>query len=313
MAEKKQYRLITRSDLDGLVCATLLKHLDIISEIVFVHPKDVQDGKVEITENDITTNLPYQPGAYMCFDHHHSELTRNAGNMPENYILDIKAPSAAQVVYEYYGGAPAFPGLMEDIMDGVNDADSAQFSKDEVLNPTGWVLLNFITDSRTGLGRFRHFRVSNYTLMMDLIDMCKVARNIDDVLINPDIQERVQFYKNSAKKAEEQLKRCSVVYDKVVVFDTRNEEEIYPTNRFMIYALFPEVPISIHQMWGLRKQNTVLAIGKSIFNRGSKADIGNLMLNYNGGGHIAAGTCQLDNEKADDQLKEIVDALNAAG
>ncbi len=308
----KQYRLVTRSDLDGLVSATLLKKLNLINDIKFVHPKDVQDGTVEITENDITTNLPYNEKAYLCFDHHHSEIERLGGEMPESYILDANAPSAAQVVFEYYGGAETFHDIIPDMMAGVNQADSAQFNKDEVLNPTGWVLLSFLTDPRTGLGRFREFRISNYNLMMELIDICLHAKTIEEVLANPDVQERVVLYNEYAQRAKDQLLSCGKMHGKIVVFDPRNEENIYPTNRFMIYALYPEATISIHAMWGLKQQNTVLAIGKSIFDRSSKADIGSLMLKYNGGGHKAAGTCQVENDEADTKLKEIVDALNAA-
>ncbi len=310
--EKKKYRLVTRSDLDGLVSATLLKKLDLIDEIKFVHPKDVQDGIVEITENDITTNIPYNKNAYISFDHHHSELER-LGELPPNYILDVKAPSAAQVVYEYYGGEETFHDIIPDMMDGVNQADSAQFDLEDVLNPKGWALLSFLTDPRTGLGRFREFRISNYNLMMDLIDICLVEKSIDAVLENPDVKERVEMYQDYEEKAKDQIKRLSTVYGKTVVFDPRNEENIYPTNRFMIYALFPEATVSIHAMWGLKKQNTVFAVGKSIFNRSSRADIGSIMLKHGGGGHIPAGTCQVVNEEAEIKIKEIVEAINAAG
>ena len=53
MSDKK-YRLITRSDFDGLVCAVLLKEMNLIEDIKFVHPKDMQDGLIEVNENDIS-------------------------------------------------------------------------------------------------------------------------------------------------------------------------------------------------------------------------------------------------------------------
>ena len=272
MSDQK-YRLVTRSDFDGLACAILLTEMNLIDEIKFVHPKDMQDGKVAITDRDITTNLPYVAGAHLAFDHHASETVRNTGERPKNYIIYPGAPSAARVVYECYGGKDRFPSSFDDMMIAVDKGDAAEFSRDEILDPTGWVLLNYLMDSRTGLGRFREFRVSNYQLMMDLIQYLR-DHNIDEVLALPDMVERVTLYFDHAAKAKEQIKRCTTVYGNLVVLDLRNEETIFAVNRFMIYALFPETNISIHAMWGVQKQNTVFATGKSITNRTSKTSNG---------------------------------------
>lgn len=307
----QKYRLVTRSDFDGLVCAVLLNELDMIDDIKFVHPKDMQDGKVEISARDITTNLPFVPGVHLAFDHHLSETYRNPGERP-NHIIYPDAPSAARVVFEHYGGKSRFPAAFLEMMDAVDKGDSAQFTRDEILNPTNWVLLNYLMDSRTGLGRFREFRVSNYQLMMDLIKYCR-DHGIDDILQLPDVKERVELYFDHAEKAKDQLKRCSTVYKNLVVLDLRNEEMIYATNRFTIYALFPETNISIHVLWGVQKQNTVFATGKSIINRSSNTNIGELMLKYGGGGHENAGTCQIENDKAEAVLKELVAKINADG
>lgn len=306
-----KFRLVTRSDFDGLVCAVLLNELDMINEIKFVHPKDMQDGKIDITSNDITTNLPYVAAAHIAFDHHESETLRNTGDRT-NHIISATAPSAARVVYDYYGGAAAFPNITEDMMDAVDKADSAQFNRDEILNPSDWVLLNYLMDSRTGLGRFREFRVSNYQLMMDLIQYCR-SHGIAEILQLPDVKERIEIYHAHAEKAHEQLMRCSTVHNNLVVLDLRNEETIWATNRFMIYALFPQCNISIHVLWGMQKQNTVFATGKSILDRGSKTDVGALMLEFGGGGHNAAGTCQVDNDKAEDSLRTLITRINADG
>lgn len=306
-----KFRLVTRSDFDGLVCAVLLNELDMIDDIKFVHPKDMQDGKIDITGNDITTNLPYVAAAHMAFDHHESETIRNTGERA-NHIISATAPSAARVVYEYYGGAKAFPNITADMMDAVDKADSAQFNRDEILNPHDWVLLNYLMDSRTGLGRFREFRVSNYQLMMDLIKYCR-NHGIKDILQLPDVKERIEIYHAHADLAHDQLKRCSTVYNNLVVLDLRNEETIWATNRFMIYALYPQCNISIHVMWGVQKQNTVFATGKSILDRGSNTDVGALMLEFGGGGHNAAGTCQVDNDKAEDSLRTLIKRINADG
>lgn len=306
-----KFRLVTRSDFDGLVCAVLLKDLDIIDDILFVHPKDMQDGKVDINPNDITTNLPYVKGCHLAFDHHLSETVRNDSNI-ENHIIDANAPSAARVVYDYYGGAQKFPNIAVDMMDAVDKGDSAQFNRDEVLNPGGWVLLNFIMDARTGLGRFRDFRISNYQLMMKLIDYCK-QHTIEEILALPDVKERIELYQEHNTKAKEQIQRCASVHKNLVVLDLLNEETIYATNRFVVYALFPDCNISIHKMWGLKKQNTVFAIGKSILNRSSNTNVGELCLKYGGGGHLNAGTCQIDNQQAESALQDIITQINADG
>ena len=303
-------RLVTRSDFDGLVCAMLLKEMDLIDEIKFVHPKDVQDGKVELSENDITTNLPYDKRVGLAFDHHESELLRND---PEEYkgkyIIDGHAKSAARVVYDYYGGAEKFTRVSEEIMLAVDKGDSADFTEEEILNPTGWVLMNFLMDARTGLGRFHTFRISNYDLMMELIDYC-VDHNINQVLELPDVKERVDMYFEQQELFKAQLQKITKIHDKVAVIDLRNEETIYTGNRFMVYAMWPEVEISVHVAWGFKKQNTAVMIGKSIINKNSDFNIGELCLSYGGGGHANAGTCQLDNDKVDAELPNIIDKLN---
>ena len=306
----RRFRLVTRSDMDGLVCAVLLNELKMIDEIKFVHPKDMQDGKIDINDHDITTNLPYVPGVHLAFDHHASEVLRNTEY--DNHIIDPKAPSAARVVFDYYGGWARFGNISPDMMVAVDKADAARFSKEDILEPKGWELLSFLMDARTGLGRFHNFRISNYQLMMQLIDYCR-NHGIGDILQLPDVKERVDIYFDHAPKAREQILRCSKVYNNLVVLDLRNEETIWATNRFTIYALFPETNISIHQMWGLKQQNTVFATGKSILNRSSKTNIGTLMLEYGGGGHENAGTCQIANDQADKVLAELIARINQDG
>ena len=309
MEQKK--RLVTRSDFDGLACAMMLREMDLIDEIKFVHPKDVQDGKVELTENDITTNLPYDPRVSLAFDHHESEIDRlRAQETGHKLVIDPNARSAARVVYDYYGGKAAFPGLSEELLAAVDKGDSADFTVDEILNPKGWVLLHYLMDPRTGLGRFREFRISNYDLMMELISYC-MDHPIDEILALPDVKERVDLYFEQAEAFKAQLRRIARVEGKVVVLDLRSEEIIHAGNRFMIYALYPEAEISVHVAWGFRKQNTAVMIGKSIVNKASRADIGELCLRYGGGGHRNAGTCQLDNDTVDRLLPDIIAALNA--
>ena len=304
-------RLVTRSDFDGLVCAMLLKELDIIDDIKFVHPKDVQDGKIELSENDITTNLPFDPRVGLAFDHHESELRRlEKQEYKDKFIIEGQAKSAARVVYNYYGGKQKFKRVSEEIMVAVDKGDSADFTEEEILNPTGWVLMNFIMDARTGLGRFHDFRISNYDLMMELIDYC-VNHTIDEVLELPDVKERIELYFEQQEKFKEQLDRLAKVEGNVVLLDLRGEDTIYSGNRFMIYAMYPKAQISVHVAWGFKKQNTAVMIGKSIINKSSDFNIGDLCLEYGGGGHANAGTCQLDNDIVDKELPNIIKKLNS--
>jgi nanoRNase/pAp phosphatase (c-di-AMP/oligoRNAs hydrolase) len=305
----ERYRLVTRSDFDGLVCAALLRQMDILGDVKFVHPRDVQDGKVELGPSDITTNLPYQPGVHLAFDHHSSEMVRIT-RRHDNHVIWPGAESAARVVYEYYGGAPVFPNITEELMDAVDKADAAQFTLEEILHPEGWVLLNFLMDPRTGLGRFRDFRISNYQLMMQLIDAC-TTKTVQQILRTKDVAERVELYREHAERAKEQVLRCATVHGKLVVLDLRDEDVIHPTNRFMVYALFPQCNVSMHVLWGRQQLNTVFATGKSILDRSSRTNIGELMLSYGGGGHDAAGTCQASNTRAPKVLGELIERINA--
>ncbi|MEV6346841.1 exopolyphosphatase [Actinoplanes sp. NPDC051851] len=305
-----KYRLVTRSDFDGLVCAVLLRHLDMIDEsnILFVHPKDVQDGVVEVTDRDILTNLPYDSRAYLVFDHHHSETLRAEGDR-SNHVIDADAPSAARVIYDHFGGKARFPKVSDDLMLAVDQADSADYSLTDILSPAGWTLLNFLMDSRTGLGRFRNFRISNYQLMMQLIDACIEHSDVHEILALPDVSERAKLFHDCSARFVEQLHRVSRLDGDVVLVDLRDEEVIEAGNRFMVYALFPEARISIHVIWGRQKLNTVFACGKSILDRTSPVDIGEVMLRYGGGGHIAAGTCQIPHDESDRVEREIIDSL----
>lgn len=303
-------RLVTRSDFDGLACAMMLKEIGLIDEIKFVHPKDVQDGKIELFKTDITTNLPYDQRVGLAFDHHESEEDRlRATETSGKLIIDPNARSAARVLYNYYGGRDKFPRISDELMEAVDKGDSADFTEEEILHPSGWVLLHYLMDARTGLGRFHDFRISNYDLMMELIDYC-LEHTVEEILELPDVKERVELYFEQEKLFKEQLQRIAKVDGDCVILDLRNEEVIHAGNRFMIYALYPEAKYSIHVVWGFKKQNTAVMIGKSIINKSGVVDIGQLCLAYGGGGHHNAGTCQLANDEVDTLLPSIIMAIN---
>ena len=301
------YTLYTRSNFDGLVCAALLKEIGIIDEVKFVHPKDVQDGKIQLGSTDITASLPYCSGVYMAFDHHSSEAVRTK-NAKDNYIIEPAAPSSARIIYEYFGGEDRFSSTLYDLMEAVDNADCTSFSEEDILNPQGWVLLNYLMDPRTGLGRYRNFSISNYNLMLKLVDLCS-QKSITEIMEDPDIRERVALYNEEQEKFKEQIKRCTRVEGKVAILDVKNEEVIHVGNRFMVYALFPECNVSVHTFYGKQNQNTVFAVGKSIINRSCPVDIGAMMYEYAGGGHVNAGTCQVNNDKADETLVSILERI----
>ncbi|TXK86080.1 exopolyphosphatase [Paenibacillus sp. N3.4] len=303
-------RLITRSDFDGLVCAMLFTKLNMVDEMKFVHPKDMQDGLVEVNENDILANVPYVAGCGLWFDHHSSELERMGEKVDFKGETRI-APSAARVVYDYYGGQATF-GDIDDIMQGVDKADAAQFSKEDILNPSGWDLLSFIMDARTGLGRYRDYRISNYQLMEELVEHC-ATKSVAEIMELPDVKERVARYFELDVLYRDMLQTYTRTEGNVIITDLRDVETIYPGNRFMVYALYPEQNISIWIVDGRNKQNCVFACGHSIVNRTSKTNIGALMLQNGGGGHHATGTCQVSYEQSEEILNKIVETMRADG
>ena len=299
-------RLVTRSDFDGLICAVLLKHIGKVDSIKFVHPKDLQDGLFAVTPDDVLTNVPFVAGCGLWFDHHATELDRVVGKIPFTGECRL-APSAARVVYEHFGGAKTFPG-MEEMMLGVDKADSAQFTPDEILNPTGWNLLSFIMDSRTGLGRFRDYRISNYQLMFDLIEAC-LKLSIDQILQLPDVQERVQRYFQHDALFRKMVSDHSTTVGNVIVSDLRDVDPIYCGNRFLVYAMHPEQNCSIWIVNGRDNRNVSFACGHSIVNKTCTVDLGATLRKLNGGGHRVAGTCQVDHEVVSATLTALIAAM----
>lgn len=297
-------RLVTRSDFDGLVCGMLLKEKGIIDCWQFVHPKDLQDGLFEANVDDVLANVPYVKGCGMWFDHHVSEQDRVGWNIGEVGGESRLAPSAARIIYDYYGGHEAFPGF-DELIEAVDKVDSGNLTVDEILNPTGWILMGFISDPRTGLGRFRDFRISNLQLMEELINYC---RNIpvEQVLENPDVEERVKMYFEQNELFKEMILKHTTVDKNVIITDLRDVSPIYTGNRFLIYSLFPEQNISCWIVDGRAKMNVSIACGYSIINRSAKSHVGKLMLEYGGGGHERVGTCQVPYNDADKALAEIV-------
>lgn len=301
-------RLLTRSDYDGLMCAVLLKELDMYEKIQFVHPKDIQDGQVAVTDQDILVNIPYVPGCGIWFDHHTSEDERGIAEKGAFVGASWPAPSCARVIYEHYGGDEKL-GKFKEMLEAADKADAAQFTRDEILNPERWVLLSFMMDPRTGLGRYRDYRVSNYQLMLDLIENLRTM-SVDDILALPDVQERVNRYEEHKSHFLQMMFEYSRAEGDVIVTDLRDIPETYVGNRHVIYALYPYQNISIRIFDGRDKEVCVFSVGYSILNRTSTVDVGSLMLKYGGGGHKAVGTCQVPYEQAEEVLEEMLQYIN---
>lgn len=308
MSEDKKYRLVTRADFDGVVAGGLMIELGLIDDVVFAEPKAMQDGLIEITEHDITTNLPYVEGVHLCFDHHVSE-TERVGER-DNHIIDPDAPSAARVVYNYFGGKDKFPAIPDELMEAVDRADSAQFTEEDILAPEPWTLLNYILDPRTGLARFENFEISHEQLMKDMMVYVR-HHPVEEILTIPDVEERTHLYLEHEEKFEIQLRDNSKIHDKVVVTDLRDEDVIYAGNRFTIYAIYPDCSVSIQLTQTPDGTKTIMAVGKSILDRSNTANIGSIMLEHGGGGHANAGTCQIENARAEEVLDELIKRLNA--
>lgn len=311
MEPSSKYRLLTRSDLDGLICAVLLKYLDLIEEIQLVdHPSQMQTREIPVSKKDITANLPYVPGVYLAIDHHVSEMLRNK-TAPE-HIIDPEAPSAARVVYNYFGGKEKFPDFYDEMMTAVDRADSGQFSRDEILHPDGWPLLNFLVDQRTGIENWGTFRISEETFKLELIDAC-MRMKIQDILDLPDVRERIAVYFAYEKEYKKQLQASASIIGPILVLDFRDQPLIYPGNRFIVYALYPECNISVL----IRRDSddeakVTFSVGKSIINPTATVNIGELMLRYGGGGHRAAGACHVPGDQAERVYQELIAALEAS-
>ena len=300
-------RLVTRSDFDGLACGALLLEAGIIDSWTFAHPKDLQDGLVPVDENDCLANVPYVEGCGLWFDHHSSEHERQ--QLAGKYKGESRsAPSCARIIYEYYGGQERFGHYYDDMMEAVDKVDSGNLTIDEVQNPTGWILVGFLMDPRTGLGRWRNFTIPNYRLMEVLMHACR-TKTTEEILAMPDVQERIEIYNEQTEKFKEMVRAHTRVEKDVIITDLRGVDPIYTGNRFMIYSMYPEQNISAWIVSGKGGKGCSAAVGYSILNRTSQVNVGSLMLKYGGGGHRAVGTCQFSDENMDTELPKMLDEL----
>jgi oligoribonuclease NrnB/cAMP/cGMP phosphodiesterase (DHH superfamily) len=306
-------RLLTRSDFDGSVCTAILEELGLIDDILYVHPKDMQDNKIEVSPNDILANIPFVKGGGLWFDHHSSEHGRlQVEGKCEG--ASKKAPRAAQVVYDYYKQNKAYADKLrkfEELIQIVGKADSAKFTKEDILHPKGWIMLAFIADPRTGLGYKRNFTISNFDLMKQLPKLLR-TKTVEEILSLSDFKERVKLYHEENKKYEQLITKSARTEGDVIVIDLRDCEAIPVGNRFLEYVLYPDQNISIRIANGKNKAFAMISVGNSIINNTSRINVGSLTLQYGGGGHERVGTCQVAYEDVDRVVNEMLNVISAS-
>jgi hypothetical protein len=295
MEYEKKYRLVTRSNFDGIVNTALLLELGIINEICYVQPRQIQDGSFPVSQDDIVTNLPYVTGVHMAFDHR-LDLQGDT-KLNDHHALFSDAASVSEVIWEYYGGEKRFGKKLYPLVEAANRSKKADFTEAEIRDPKGWDQLIFLTDPRSGLGRFRDFRISNYALMQKLPALL-LEMEIDDILNDPDVKARIALCEHYHDAFIEQLQNRTEYRDGIATLDLREVEKIYPGNRFMLYALFPDTKISIHIFPSKKEGESVFALGKSIFHKNHPIDLHQLLAPYGGGGHAHAATCQVPDHQA---------------
>jgi nanoRNase/pAp phosphatase (c-di-AMP/oligoRNAs hydrolase) len=301
----KRYRLVTKRDLDGLASAILLKEIDLVDRIAFAHPQEIASGLFPITEDDITAGLPYRAEAHLVFDHYPDA---SAASRPRsNAVVDTTMPSTSRVIYRHYGRT-AFARVSRDMLHAVDKGFGGAIGISDILNPSGWMLLNHLIDHRTRLEQFAQFSVATDQLMISLNDYGR-EHTIWEILTLPAVEERTEVYFAHMERHKEQLLRCSVVHSNLVVADLRQEPVIYPGNRFMIYALFPECNVSMQVTLDAGRDHPTIAVGKSVLDRSYSKDLGAIMRRYGGGGHANAGACSIRCDQAEPVKDQLIRKL----
>lgn len=298
----KRYRLVTKGDFDGMVSGVLLKHRRLIAKAAFVHPREIESGRFAITGDDVTAGLPYRESAHLAFDHY-----RPAG-LPasvKNLVTDTGAHSASRVIFGHYG-ADRFFGTHAEMVEAVDRHNSALISSDDILYPTGWTLLGFLIDNRTGLQDYGKHRLTHDELMNHLISEAG-TRSVWEILDLPDVEERLNLYFACVEDCKSQILRRSSVHANLVVTDIRGEKTVYPGNKFLTYALFPECDVSLHVSHA--GALTLFSAGKSVLDRNCRLDIGVIMKKFGGGGHPGAGACRVEEHLAEETLSRLIKEL----
>jgi oligoribonuclease NrnB/cAMP/cGMP phosphodiesterase (DHH superfamily) len=318
-------RLVTRADFDGLVCGALLTKFEAIDAYLFVEPKFMQDGMVEIRAGDIIANLPYHSSCTLWFDHH---ITNTTPDFPKPIVLGKGgfrlAPSAARVVYEYYKELAMSQrpiGTDEEqtirltndeiiafldserikyLLHETDRIDAGKLEPQDVLDPQGYVLISMTTDGRNA---------GDEPYWLRIIELLRDAP-LEDVLRDPEVSRRCQQIRDEQEQLRKLLLARTTMKRNVIYVDLRGIDEIPDGNRFLIFTLFPQGNIQVKVADDKQRENTTsISVGYNIFNSTSNVNVGELLSHYGGGGHKVVGSCRVPTDQADQAIREIVAAV----
>ncbi|HXV48340.1 MAG TPA: DHH family phosphoesterase [Candidatus Binatia bacterium] len=335
-------RLVTRADFDGLVCGALVTKFERVDDYLFVEPKFMQDGLVEIRSGDIITNLPYHPSCTLWFDHH---ITNTTPNFPQP-IMPGKggfrlAPSAARVVYEYYSeiGVRREAQLKADqppAETGSSKINAQEGIRQQAMGSSE-TIIGFLNSERMTYLLHEADRIDAGKLDKDdvlnpqgyvLISMTTDGKNagdepywlkiiellrettLEETLNDPEVKRRCQQIRDEQEKLRRLLLERTRIKSNVIYCDLRGVKEIPDGNRFLIFTLFPKGNIQVKVAYDTQRENTTaISVGYNIFNPTSKVNVGELLKNYGGGGHKVVGSSRVPNDQAEQAIKEIVAAV----
>jgi len=330
-------RLVTRADFDGLACGAVITLMeDTVDSFLFVEPKFMQDGMVDIRRGDIIANLPYHPNCTLWFDHHITNAPawrKHSGTSGDETIVPGKggfriAPSAARVVYEYYTEGDRLrhhdwrislrlkqaignrkieerikileSEQMKFMLDEADKIDAAELVPEDVLHPAGYVLISMTIDGKYA---------EDEPYWRRLIDLLR-DKSLEQTLSEPEVKRRCQKILDEQEKFKKILLERTALKGNVIFTDLRGVKNIPDGNRFLVYTLFPKGNISLKVADDSQRPNTTaISVGYNIFGTTSKVNVGALMEKHGGGGHHVVGSCRVPQNEADKHVKEIFEAI----
>jgi hypothetical protein len=317
-------RLVTRADFDGIVCGSLITLMEAIDSYLFVEPKFMQDGDVDIRRGDVIANLPYHPNCTLWFDHHitnapawraHTGMSEATTIVPGKGGFRI-APSAARVVYEYYTEGNRQQAIgnrkieerikileterMKYLLEEADKVDAAQLTPEDVLHPAGYVLLSMTIDGKYA---------EDEPYWLCLIELLR-EKTLEETMSDPEVKRRCRKILDDQEKLKQILLGRTTLKGNVISTDLRGVKEIPDGNRFLIYTLFPSGSISMKIADDSQRPNmTAISVGYNIFNTTSKVNVGALMEKHGGGGHRVVGSCRVPKDEAEKHIREIFEAI----
>ncbi|MCB9057370.1 MAG: hypothetical protein H6627_02320 [Calditrichae bacterium] len=294
-------RIVTRGDFDSLISSVLLNTTHEIEDVLIVHPVNILENRIDISENDILANVPYHPDCGYWFDHHVNEVKMaEKTNFKGHFSI---APSCSRVIYNYYNNTDNIERFAT-VVNVADKIDTAQFSIEDIKNPRGWFIIDrtlHAFDSKGRLGNYREYFIklihwiSNYSL--------------SEILLADDVQQRIEHVRSEHKLFVQALGECSYIDNNIIITDSRKMRYFPNGNRYLIYTLYPQQNVSVSIFNRRDTDYSVIFVGHNIFNRTCQTDVNELLKKFQGSGRTTAGTCVVPQNKADDFLHKIIDAL----